>query len=118
MTAARDALAAAFDHAISQVDRALASGGDGGSTASGEPAAPYLARLRAALVQEREAALARGAVDGAWVRETVRAVAEWTPHTELALLAALGGIARAGGRESRDDDGAGSVTAGDDDGVD
>jgi hypothetical protein len=118
VTAARDALAAAFDDAIRQVDRALVASGDGGHTASGEPAAPYLARLRAALVQEREAALARGAVDGAWVRDTVRAVAEWTPHTELALLAALGGIARAGGVSAPDDDGAGSVTADGGDGVD
>ena len=85
-------LGAAFEHAIAQVDRALAAGMH---TGAGEPATPELARLRAALVAEREAAVARGAVDRDWVRETVRAVAAWTPESELSLLAALGGIARA-----------------------
>jgi len=87
-------LAAAFDHAIAQVDRALAAEL---RTGAGEPAAPELARLRALLVAERAAAVARGGVDREWVRETVRAVAAWTPDSELSLLAALGGIARAGG---------------------
>ena len=87
-------LAAAFDHAIAQVDRALAAGMH---TGTGESATPELARLRAALLAEREAAVARGGVDREWVRDTVRAVATWTPDSELSLLAALGGIARAGG---------------------
>ena len=87
-------IAAAFDHALQQVDRAIAAGMP---TATGEPAAPELARLRTALVTAREAAVARGHVDRDWVRDTVRAVAAWTPESELSLLAALGGIARAGG---------------------
>lgn len=88
-----EAIAAAFDRAVDQVDRALAAGM---RTGAGEPAAPELARLRTALVAEREAAVARGGVDRDWVRDTVRAVAAWTPESELSLLAALGGIARAG----------------------
>lgn len=91
MTAATT-LAAAFDRAIAQVDRALAAGM---RTADGEPATPELARLRAALATERALAVARGTVDRDWVRDTVRAVAAWTPDSELSLLAALGGIARA-----------------------
>jgi hypothetical protein len=87
-------LGAAFDRAITQVDRALAAGMH---TATGESATPELARLRAALLAERAAAVARGGVDRAWVRDTVRAVAAWTRDSELSLLAALGGIARAGG---------------------
>ena len=75
------------------IDRAIA-GADAMHTADGEPAAPRLARLRDAIVAERVAALARGRVDPAWVRDTVRDVAAWTPESELTLLAALGGIAR------------------------
>jgi hypothetical protein len=90
-----NALATAFDHAIAQVERAIAGGE--ARTADGEPATPRLAELRAALVAERSAALRRGGVDPTWVRDTVRAVAAWTPDSELALLAALGGIARAAG---------------------
>ena len=84
-----DALSAAFDHALRQVD-----GADAMHTADGEPAGPRLARLRDAIVAERDAALSRGQVDPAWVRDTVRDVAAWTPESELTLLAALGGIAR------------------------
>lgn len=87
------ALAAAFDRAIRQVERAIA--GDL-RTASGEPAVPELEQLRDDLLSKREAALARGEVDAAWVRRTVRWVAGWTPEAELPLLAALGAIARAG----------------------
>ena len=86
-------IAAAFDHALQQVDRALSAGMH---TATGEPATPELARLRTALVTAREDAVARGRIDRDWVRDTVRAVAAWTPESELSLLAALGGIARAG----------------------
>lgn len=85
-------LAAVFDAALRQVDRALATGL---TAADGRPAAERLTTLRASLAAEREAAVARGAVDAAWVRETVRDVAAWTPEGELALLAALGAIARA-----------------------
>lgn len=93
MTAPDDALAAAFDHALRQVDRALA-GADAMHTADGEPARPRLVQLRDALATERESARARGHVDPEWVRATVRDVAAWTPDSELSLLAALGGIAR------------------------
>lgn len=94
-TPERDApdLADAFDRALRQVERALASDL---RTASGESAVPELEQLREDLLSAREAALARGAVDAAWVRRTVRGVAGWTPEAELPLLAALGAIARAG----------------------
>ena len=85
------AIVAAFDAALRQVDRAIAAGL---AAADGRPAAERLTTLRASLAAEREAAVARGAVDAAWVRDTVRDVAAWTPDSELALLAALGGIAR------------------------
>lgn len=86
-------LAAAFDDAIARVERAMAGGMH---SRHGRLATRELAALRAALAAERERALARGAVDPGWVRDTVRDVATWTPDTELALLAALGRIARAG----------------------
>jgi hypothetical protein len=98
--AARAALAAAFDGALRQVDRALAAGL---RTAGGEDAAPHLAQLREGIVAERDATLERGRVETGWVRATVRDVAVWTPETEVALLAALGGIARAGGRAYGED---------------
>lgn len=87
------ALVAAFDAALRQVERALA---DGLATQDGGPARPMLEHLRDDLSDRRTTAEAGGGVDAAWVRETVRAVASWTPDSELALLAALGGIARAG----------------------
>ena len=117
-SAARAALSAAFDRALRQVDRARAARL---RTAAGEPAAPRLAELRAAIVAERDATLARGRVETGWVRATVRDVAAWTPDTEVALLAALGGIARAGGRaygEEVGDAGAIEDDAGDDAGGD
>ncbi len=88
-------LGSAFDAALRQVDRALA---DGLRTRDGAPAADRLAALRTRLEAEREGALRRGSADPEWVRRIVREVAGWTPDTELALIAALGRIARAGGR--------------------
>jgi len=88
-------LAAAFDAALRQVDRALAGEL---RTRGGDPARPQLEHLRDTLEAERGAALARGSADPAWVRTVVRAVVDWTPDTEVALVAALGQIARAGGR--------------------
>ena len=85
-------LAAALDAALRQVDRAI---GDDLRTLDGRSARPELARLRADLHAERAAALARGGADPAWVRRTVRWLVEGTPETELALVAALGAIARA-----------------------
>ena len=89
----RSALADAFDAALRQVDRALA---DDMPTLAGERSArPELERLRADLHAQRAAALEAGAADPEWVRRTVRWVVEWAPETELPLVAALGGIARA-----------------------
>lgn len=86
-------LADAFENAIRQVDRALAGEM---RTATGEPARPMLERLRADLEAHRETARVTGTADPEWVRGVVRWVAEWTPETELTLIAALGRIARAG----------------------
>jgi len=84
-------VADAFDHAVRQVDRALR---EGMRTLHGAGAAPQLEALRARLVAERAASVARGAVDAEWIGETVRAVAAWVPEDDLALLGALGAIAR------------------------
>ena len=86
-----DTLPAAFDHAIGQVDRALAAGM---RTLSGEDAASRLKQLRADLAAQRAAACRRGHVDPEWIRGTVRSVAEWAPQTDVTLLAALGALAR------------------------
>ena len=85
------ALDAAFDHAVRQVDRALAAGM---RTLTGEPAAPRLERLRADLVTQREAARRLGSTDPDWVRDAIRRVADWAPETDVTLLAALGALAR------------------------
>lgn len=87
----RDELTAAFDGALRQVDRAH---GAGMRTRTGEAAAPRLERLRAELLAERASALERGSADRDRIGAIVRSVAEWTPEDELALLAALGRIAR------------------------
>jgi hypothetical protein len=79
-------LAGAFAAALRAVERRLSDGGEH---------AVKLAQLRDALHAERDAALARGAPDPAWVRRIVRDVAAWAPDDDLTLLAALGGIARA-----------------------
>lgn len=83
---------AAFAAALRQVERARR---DGLATRDGTPAAERLDALHAALAAERDRVAGGGAVDAEWVRRTVREVAAWTPDTELGLLAALGGIARA-----------------------
>ena len=85
-------LASAFDTALRQVARALS---DGMCTADGTPARPQLEQLRTELEAQRAIALDAGIVDPLWVRETVRRVADWSPESELSLLAALGAIARA-----------------------
>ena len=88
-------LSAAFDAALRQVERALAADM---RTMTGEPARTKLEQLGADLRAQRASAVASGSADPAWVRETVRRVADWAPATELALIAALGQIARANGR--------------------
>jgi len=84
-------LPAAFDDALRQVDRALRADI---RTLAGDPAAPLLERLRGELVEQREASLQRGGVDSAWIGATVRWVADWAPERDVALLAALGKLAR------------------------
>ena len=93
MTDDNRGLVAALDRAIRQVERAIASGM---RTRAGDPATPQLERLGAELAAHRASAAAHGAVDRAWVGQAVRSVAEWAPEDEVALLAALGAIARAG----------------------
>lgn len=88
-------LDSAFAAALEQVARAQETGL---RTADGEPAADQLEQLRTELETERAVAAGRGTADPKWVRRVVRWVAEWTPETDLTLLAALGAIARAGGR--------------------
>jgi hypothetical protein len=88
----KDALAAAFDRALVVVDRSIANGM---LTADGHSAARQLEQLRARLISERALAVERGGVDKVWVGSVVRAVTEWLPESDIALIAALGGIARA-----------------------
>lgn len=85
------AVAAAFDHAIGQVDRALASGM---RSVHGDDAAPRLARLRAELVAERDGGRSRSGVDQEWIRDVIRRVAEWAPEQDVTLLGSLGALAR------------------------
>ena len=65
------------------------------SAIDGSPAAGYLDQLERELLAEQERALDRGAVDKDWFQKTVRWLVEWVPETDLALIAALGQIARA-----------------------
>ncbi|MFN2637500.1 MAG: hypothetical protein ABR585_10770 [Gemmatimonadaceae bacterium] len=84
-------LAAAFDLAIDQVQRAIAAGM---VTISGEPARAQLESLRQNLEAERPKAIERGKVNLDWFQTTLRWVVEWAPETDLTLIAALGKIAR------------------------
>jgi hypothetical protein len=93
--AERRRLGEAFDEAVRQVDRAI---GHGMLTRASQAAAPRLERFRDELVAEKGRALARGAPDADWIRRAVRGVAEWAPEADVALLAALGAIARAAPR--------------------
>lgn len=81
----------AFDAAISQRNSIKA----GMKAVGGEPAGPYLEKLEGELKLERARALTRGAVEREWFQKTVRWLIEWAPETDLALIAALGRIARA-----------------------
>jgi hypothetical protein len=82
----------AFDLALARVERLL---GSDMKTAKGASARAQLEKLEKELKQERALALERQTVDREWLQRTVRWVVEWVPDKELALLAALGGIARA-----------------------
>lgn len=81
----------AFDLALARVERLLANDM---KTVKGVSARPQLEKLEKELKNERTLALQRETVDWEWLQKTVRWVAEWVPDKELALLAALGGIAR------------------------
>lgn len=84
----------AFDEVLKAVERALESGMQ---SATGRDARVELESLRSELQSERASAVERGSVDREWLRAIVQDVAAWTPQTELALLAALGRLAREGG---------------------
>ena len=81
----------AFDAAIDQAQRAAA---EGMVALDGSPAGERLGQLEFRLQTERTKALERGAVDRDWVQKTIRWVVEWTPESDLTILAALGRIAR------------------------
>jgi len=81
----------AFDSALAQVERLLATGMN---AADGASARPQLEKLENELKLERGRVLERGTVDLEWFKKTVREVVEWVPDEELALVAALGGIVR------------------------
>ena len=85
-------LQSAFDAAIAQAQKCIMAGM---IAVGGEAAGPYLRKLEEELKLERARALERGAVDREWFQKTVRWLVEWVPETELALVAALGRIARA-----------------------
>ncbi|MFL5523082.1 MAG: hypothetical protein ACJ8AF_03135 [Gemmatimonadaceae bacterium] len=84
-------LESAFDEAIAQVRKCLAAGM---TTIKGDDAQPQLEHLAGELSVERERALERRAIDRVWVQKTVRWLVEWTPESDLTLIAALGRIAR------------------------
>ena len=89
----------AFERAVTKVDVAAAAGM---LTLSGASAAPSLARLRADLLAQRDLARAAGHVDAEWIRRVIRSVAEWTPDTDITLIAALGALARLRAAPPRD----------------
>jgi len=90
--AATAELESAFDAAITQTRKCIKAGM---KAVGREPAGPYLEKLEEELKLERARAVKRGAVDREWFQKTVRGLVEWVPETELTLIAALGGIARA-----------------------
>ena len=85
-------LESAFDAAIGQARKCVKAGM---VAVGGEAAGPYLQKLEEELALERDRALERGTIDKEWFQKTVRWLVEWVPETELALIAALGRIARA-----------------------
>ena len=90
------ALLDAFDRALAEVRSAEHA--KVVQTAAGEPAGDHLAALRRELELARERAAETGQVDAEWLRVTIRGAMAWIPDTRLRIVAALGGIARAGGR--------------------
>jgi hypothetical protein len=82
----------AFDLALARVERLL---GSEMKTGKGVSARSQLEKLEKELKRERALALERKTVDREWLQRTVRWVVEWVPDNDLALVAALGAIARA-----------------------
>jgi hypothetical protein len=85
-------LAEAFDNAIDEVRHCRSAHME---CVDGSSAAANLDRLEDELVAERANAVERGSVDKQWFQTTLRWLVDWVPETELTLIAALGGIARA-----------------------
>lgn len=81
----------AFDAALDQVKRAIA---DGMMTLKGVSAREQLDQLAFRLQTERAIAIQRGSVDSDWVQKTIRWTVEWTPESDISIIAALGRIAR------------------------
>lgn len=88
----QESAARAFDAAVKLVARLALSGV---ASADGSPMAARLDDLMARLRAGRAALDSGEGVDAAWLRETIRDTAQWIPDEGLALLAALGRIARA-----------------------
>jgi hypothetical protein len=86
-------LESAFNAAIGQVAKCIRAQMP---AIGGESAEPYLRKLEAELKTQRAFAVESGTMDREWFQTTVRWLVEWVPETELALIAALGRIARAG----------------------
>ena len=85
-----------LDDAFATAIKAVRDCRDAGMTCiDGASAAANLDRLERDLVAERDSARLRGYVDKEWFQATVRWLVEWAPETDLTLIAALGGIARA-----------------------
>ena len=85
-------LSEAFSVALRAVETCRAAGM---TSLDGSSAESNLAKLEHDLTAEKERALQRGSIDKEWFQTTVRWLVEWVPETELTLIAALGGIARA-----------------------
>lgn len=85
-------LQSAFDKALKQVQRAIASGME---ASDGSSALAHLERLERELRAQRASSLERGSLDREWFQNTIRWVIEWIPDDELTLVAALGQIVRA-----------------------
>ncbi len=85
-------LESAFNTALTQVRRSIASGM---KTSDGSSARLQLEKLERELRAQRATSMERGTVDRNWLQKTVRWVVEWVPDTDITLLAALGRIGRA-----------------------
>jgi hypothetical protein len=83
---------AAFVAAIAQTRKCARLGM---TTSNGQDARPHLEKLELELEQQRQRTLDGANVDRVWVQRTIRWLVEWVPESDLALIAALGRIARA-----------------------